>query len=281
MGRAIRIEFTGALYHVTSRGDRREDIYEDDADRRRFLELLGYVCETYNWVCHSYCLMSNHYHLVVETVEGNLSKGMRHLNGLYSQTYNRRHQKVGHVFQGRYKAILVEKESYLLELCRYVELNPVRAHMVHRAGDWPWSSYQAMAGDVTSPSWLATDFILSYFAAKKGVAIKAYIKFVGEGKDQPSPWENLRNQIFLGNDEFVEASMAKLDCQEHLFAELHPLKRRMPKPLEYYQQQNSTRDKAIVEAYQSGGYTMKEIGKYFGLGESMISRLLKNSRFKS
>ena len=123
MGRAIRIEFAGALYHVTSRGDRREDIYEDDTDRLRFLEVLGHVCENYNWVCHSYCLISNYYHLVVETVEENLSKGMRQLNGFYSQTYNRRHQKVGHVFQGRYKAILVEKESYLLELCRFYQLN--------------------------------------------------------------------------------------------------------------------------------------------------------------
>ena len=281
MGRAIRIEFAGALYHVTSRGDRREDIYADDTDRLRFLEVLGHVCDTYNWVCHSYCLMSNHYHLVVETAEGNLSKGMRQLNGFYSQSYNRRHQKVGHVFRGRYKAILVEKESYLLELCRYVELNPVRARMIHRVGDWPWSSYRAMVGGVPTPSWLATDFILSTFAVKKGVAIKAYIKFVGEGRNRPSPWADLKNQVFLGSDEFVEAGMAKLDNKEDLTIELHPLKRRMPKPLKYYQQQNSTRDKAIVEAYQSGGYTMKEIGKHFGLGESMVSRLLKNSRFKS
>lgn len=280
MGRAIRIEFAGALYHVTSRGDRREDIYEDDTDRLGFLDVLGNVCEIHNWVCHSYCLMSNHYHLVLETVEGNLSKGMRQLNGFYSQTYNRRHQKVGHVFQGRYKAIMVEKESYLLELCRYVELNPVRAGMVHNVGDWPWSSYRAMVGGVISPSWLETDFILSSFAAKKGAAIKAYIQFVREGKDQPSPWADLKNQIFLGSDEFVEASMAILDSREPLTTDIRPLKRRMPKPLEHYQQ-NSTRDEAIVEAYQSGGYTMKEIGKHFGLSESMISRLLKHSRFKS
>lgn len=281
MGRAARIEFAGALYHVTSRGDRREDIYEDDSDRLRFLDTLEHVCKTYNWVCHSYCLMTNHYHLVVETVEGNLSQGMRHLNGFYSQAYNRRHKKIGHVFQGRYKAILVEKESYLLELCRYVELNPVRARMVHKAGDWPWSSYRAMVGGVNAPCWLATEFILSCFAENRGSAIKAYVAFVEDGKNQPPPWSDLKNKVFLGSNEFVEASMALLDSEESLSCELLLRNRRMPKTLTYYEQHNTTRNAAIVEAYQSGGYTMKEIGKHFQLGESMISRVLKNSRFKS
>jgi len=126
MSRPLRLEFAGALYHVTSRGDRREDIYENDCDRKGFLELLGDVCETYNWVSHGYCLMSNHYHLIIETPEGNLSKGMRQLNGVYTKRFNSMHGRVGHVFQGRYKAIHVDKESYLIELSRYVVLNPVR-----------------------------------------------------------------------------------------------------------------------------------------------------------
>ena len=130
MARPLRIEFAGALYHVTSRGDRREDIYLDDGDRQLFLEVLEAVCERFNWEVHAYCLMSNHYHLLVETPDGNLSRGMRHLNGVYTQRFNRRHKKVGHVFQGRYKAILVQKENYLLELSRYIVLNPVRAGMV-------------------------------------------------------------------------------------------------------------------------------------------------------
>ena len=112
MARPLRLEFAGALYHVTSRGDRRDDIYEDDADRTNFLSVLTDVCETYNWVCHAYCQMSNHYHLLIETPDANLSKGMRQLNGVYTQWFNRAHGRVGHVFQGRYKAILVEKESY-------------------------------------------------------------------------------------------------------------------------------------------------------------------------
>ncbi len=124
MTRPVRIEFEGALYHVTSRGDRREAIYEDDADRMKFLEILETVIRDFNWVCHAYCLMTNHYHLVIETPDGNLSKGMRQLNGVYTQASNHRHDRSGHLFQGRYKAILVDGDSYLLELPRYVVLNP-------------------------------------------------------------------------------------------------------------------------------------------------------------
>ena len=151
--RSLRLEYAGALYHVTSRGDRREEIYEDDADRAMFLSIFGDVCCHYNWVCHSYCLMSNHYHLVIETPDANLSKGMRQLNGEYARQFNRVHKRVGHVFQGRYKAIHVEKESYLIELSRYVVLNPVRAYMVSEAEDWPWSNYRATTCLLyTSPS---------------------------------------------------------------------------------------------------------------------------------
>src|SRR6266550_1709297 len=116
MARPLRIEFPGALYHVTARGDRREDIYLDDKDHSQFLTLLGEVCHRFNWIVHAYCLMTNHYHLVIETPDGNLAKGMRQLNGVYTQNFNRRHGRIGHVFQGRYKAILVQKETYLLEL---------------------------------------------------------------------------------------------------------------------------------------------------------------------
>jgi len=138
MARPLRLEFAGALYHVTSRGDRREEIYSDDQDRQIWLDTLGRACDRFNWVVHAYCQMTNHYHLVVETVDGNLSRGMRQLNGQYTQGFNRRHNLVGHLFQGRYKAILVQKEAYLLELSRYVVLNPVRAGMVKRPEEWPW-----------------------------------------------------------------------------------------------------------------------------------------------
>ena len=140
MARPIRLEFPGELYHIASRGDRRDDIYEIDADRKSFQSLFENVCADNNWVCHGYCLMSNHYHLLVETPDGNLSRGMQQLNGVYTQLFNRVHNRMGYVFQGRYKAIHVEKEDYLLELCRYVVLNPVRAGMVRSAREWKWSS---------------------------------------------------------------------------------------------------------------------------------------------
>ena len=194
MSRPLRLEFIGALYHVTSRGDRREEIYDTDQDRESFLAILGEVCERYNWVCHAYCLMSNHYHLLIETPDANLSKGMRQLNGVYTQTYNRANDKAGHVFQGRYKAILVEKEAYLLELSRYIVLNPVRAKMVRSAKDWRWSSYRATVGQSPTPSWLTTDWVLSAFGRIKKKAIQNYRTFVSEGRGQPSPWYDLRHQ---------------------------------------------------------------------------------------
>ncbi len=135
MSRPLRIEFAGAFYHVTSRGNGRKSIYRDGEDRSSFLQVLHKVNQRCHWLCHAYCLMDNHYHLIIETPEGNLSRGMRQLNGVYTMYFNRRHRSVGHIYQGRYKAILVEKESYLLEVCRYVTLNPVRAGLVKRPED--------------------------------------------------------------------------------------------------------------------------------------------------
>ncbi|MDX8409364.1 MAG: transposase [Mariprofundales bacterium] len=142
MARPLRVEFSGAIYHVTSRGNAQADIYLDDTDRADFLDTLANVIERFGWVCHAYCLMTNHYHLVIETPQANLAQAMRQLNGVYTQRFNRRHHRVGHIFQGRYKAILVEHDVYLLELGRYVVLNPVRAGMVEGARHWPWSSYR-------------------------------------------------------------------------------------------------------------------------------------------
>jgi putative transposase len=186
MARPLRIELAGGLYHITSRGDRREDIYLDDGDRFLWLDILAQTCRRFNWVCHAWCQMTNHYHLVMETVEGNLSEGMRHFNGVYTQAVNRKHRRVGHVFQGRYKAILVEKDSYLLELSRYVVLNPVRARMVSEPGDWPWSSYRSMTGQADSPEWLQTDALLAQFGKQRDDAVLRYIDFVRAGVGLPS-----------------------------------------------------------------------------------------------
>ena len=151
MARPLRIEFAGALYHITARGNAQQDIYLTDDDREQFLEILQRVNDRHQWQCHAYCLMSNHYHLLIETPDANLSKGMRQLNGVYTQSYNRKHDRAGHVFQCRFKGILVEKDSYLLELARYIAFNPVRAGRVRSAKDWTWSSYRATAGQCQPP----------------------------------------------------------------------------------------------------------------------------------
>ena len=127
MARPLRIEYDGALYHLTSRGNERKAIFKDDTDRQLFLNTIVQVTERFHWICHAYCLMDNHYHLVIETPDGNLSQGMRHINGVYTQAFNRRHHRVGHLFQGRFKGILVQKESHFLEMCRYVVLNPSKS----------------------------------------------------------------------------------------------------------------------------------------------------------
>lgn len=276
MSRPLLLEFAGALYHVTSRGDRRDDIYECDEDRVKFLSLLGDVCESFNWVCHAYCLMDNHYHLLIETPDANLSKGMRQLNGVYTQVFNRQHDRVGHVFQGRYKAIHVERESYLLELARNIVLNPVRAGMVRQAQDWPWSSYRITIGREQPQPWLDTEWLLAAFAKRKATAIKRYKQFVAEGKGVPSPWTILPNQVFLGNDVFVETMQKMIDGEKEL-SEI-PCSQRRLKPLELseYENQAASRNEAIFNAYRSGGYTQKEIGDYFGLHYARISRIIKN-----
>src|SRR5712692_7942277 len=156
MSRPLRLEHPGAVWHITSRGNDRQRIFSDDVDRECFVSLLGRTVDLFRWRLHAFVLMGNHYHLVLETPELTLSRGMRQLNGLYAQAFNRRHKRAGHLYQGRFKAILVEKDSHLLELVRYVVLNPVRAGLATSAKDWPWSSYRGTAGLARAPEWLQT-----------------------------------------------------------------------------------------------------------------------------
>lgn len=281
MARPLRLEFAGALYHVTSRGDRQEDIYDDDDDRQVFLSVMASVCESCNWICHAYCLMSNHYHLLVETPDANLSRGMRQLNGVYTQTFNRRHGRVGHVFQGRYKAILVDRENYLLELSRYIALNPVRAGMVASAKDWPWSSYRATIGQTKKPDYLNTEWLLAAFAKRKSVAIERYKEFVAAGESQPSPWALLRNQIYLGSEPFVEKMKSLVDGEKELSEVPLSQRRPLPKALSSYEAASKDRNDAIIKSYRGGGYTLKEIGDYFGLHYSTVSGIIKNHKSKT
>jgi len=204
MARPLRLEFPGALYHLTARGNAQHPIFLDATDRQQFLRLLAREIQQQHWRCFVYCLMDNHYHLVLETPEPNLSRGLRRLHGTYTQWFNRRHHRVGHVLQGRYKSLLVEKERYLLELCRYVVLNPVRANMVGEAEAWMWSSYRATAGLQPVPDWLDVSAVWALFDPAVLTAQAAYRHFVAEGVGQPAPWTDVRGQIFLGSDAFRE-----------------------------------------------------------------------------
>lgn len=275
MARPLRIAFAGALYHITSRGNARENIYQDEEDRRIFLDLLDRSCKRHAWVCHAYCLMPNHYHLLIETSQPTLSKGMKYLNGIYTQRFNRRHHRVGHVLQGRFKAILVDTEAYLLELSRYIVLNPVRAKLVHSAENWPWSSYRATAGLATSHPCLTVDWVLSVFGKAKKLAHERYRVFVQEGKIQPSPWASLKNQVYLGSDEFVEDMLDKLNPKQSLADIPKRQKRRPAKPLTYYQDQYSDRTRAMASAYLSGQYTLTQVGQQFGVSCATVSRAVK------
>lgn len=272
MARPVRIELAGGLYHVTSRGDRREPIYEGDDDREAWLDLFGRVCGRFNWRCHAYCQMGNHYHLVVETPEANLAQGMRQLNGVYTQHVNRTQGKSGHVFQGRYKAILVEKDSYLLELGRYVVLNPVRAGMVPEAGAWPWSSYRGMVGEASVPPWLETDWLLGQFSQYRTQAIAQYADFVRAGVGQPSLWGALRNQIFLGGDQFVAQMQAQVGGADRLAEVPRAQRRALAKPLDDYVARHPDRNAAMAAAYRSGQYSMKAIAEHFGVHYATVSR---------
>jgi len=205
MARPLRLEFAGALYHVTARGNARQRIYLDEEDRRAYLDLLGKEVGQQGWCCYAYCLMDNHYHLLIETPEPNLVAGMRRLNGVYTQAFNRRHRRVGHLFQGRYKAIVVDKDAYLRELCRYIVLNPVRAKAVKRPERWPWSSYGATLGEGPAPSWLAVEEVRALFPGRG-----AYRRFVEEGMGGDSPWTVLRGQIYLGGEDFLKRMQRRL-----------------------------------------------------------------------
>jgi putative transposase len=214
MARPLRLEHAGAIWHVTARGNRKEDIFVDDRDRRALLEHLAVTIEMYKWRVHAWVLMTNHYHLVLETPEPNLGRGMQRLNGPYAQGSNKRHGRVGHVFQGRYKAILVERESHLLELTRYVVLNPVRARMVERAEDYPWSSYRQTLGLVQGMDWLETGWTLLHFGRGMREARRRFREFVAEAAASDyHPWGRLTGQIYLGGEVFRERVDALLSTR--------------------------------------------------------------------
>ena len=278
MARPLRIEFVGALYHVTARGNRRECIYEDDIDRKRFLKIFGQVIMESHWLCHAYCLMPNHYHVVIETPEGNLSKGMRQLNGVFTQASNRRHRRTGHLFQGRYKAILVDAETYLLELTRYVVLNPVRAKIVEHPGAWPWSSYVAMTGAAACPSWLTTDRLLAQFSTRRKEAVRQYIQFVAQGREEASIWDNLNCQVFLGDDQFVLGMQKQMKGMSQ-DVNIPSVQRRPPAPaLAEIAAVHESRNQAVRAAYATGAYSYQQLSEFFSVHFTTVGKIVRMGR---
>jgi REP element-mobilizing transposase RayT len=285
MARPLRIEFDGALYHVTSRGNGKRDIFLDDTDRLIFLDTLEEVIKKFNWLSHAYCLMNNHYHLLVETPDGNISSGMRHLNGVYTQRFNKRHNKVGHLFQGRYKAILINKESHLLEVARYIVLNPVRAKLVEKPQFWKWSSFSATAYREEHPC-VHVDWILSQFSDDVKNAKRQYVKFVLAGVGEDSIWKDVTSQILLGDEVFIEKLLPLVKEKESL-KEIPRVQRYLKRPeLEEIFKGISIEDKRIrnekmFEAVYKWGYKQSEVADYLGVHYSMVSKVVRNSRFKT
>jgi putative transposase len=283
MSRPLRIEFPGAVYHITSRGDRREPIFEDDDDRHAFLHIVAQAAARFDAAVLAYCLMDNHYHLVIHTRCGNLSRLMQQLNGVYTQTYNRRHTKAGHLFQGRFKGILVDENAYLLEVCRYVDLNPVRARLVRDPGRWRWSSYNAHTGNCPAPVWLDTPAVHGYLlgrdaatAADRRRAGVRYAALVAAGKGVKLWDDALAQQIYLGGPDFIGRMQALIGKDTSRAKDIPRLQRRAAaKPIDYYLKRNKDRDAAICEAVTTGHHSMTDVGKALGLTVSRISRIVK------
>jgi putative transposase len=279
MSRPLRIEYPDALYHVTARGDRREAIFEDDQDRHTFLQIFEKVIRQFNWQCYAWCLMDNHYHLLIQTPDANLSKGMRQLNGVYTQASNRRHGRVGHLFQGRFKAIVVDSDAYLQELSRYVVLNPVRAGMVKNPADWPWSSYRASLGLEAPASWLATDALLAVFAEQRAMAQNRYMEFVAAGIHAQSPWHHLKGQVFLGDDAFVQRMQGFLGDHQRDDVQIPSTQRRQPPPaLQKIASEAPNRNSAIQMAYATGAYSYQAIADYFGIHFTTVGRVVRGQK---
>ncbi len=295
MARPLRIEFPGAIYHVTSRGDRRERIFVDDDDRRALLEVLARGMQRFDARVLSYCLMGNHYHFVLQTRCANLSLLMRHINGVYTQNFNRRHGVVGHLFQGRFKAILVDQDAYLLQVCRYVELNPVRAQMVPAAGDWPWSSYRAHVGQAPlgvaqedHRAWLDTAGLYAHLLghsadtpAQVRQARRLYAQHVAAGHAQPLWERGLNRQIYLGDDAFVARMQAVAAQATAANREVPKAQRSAPRTLAYWLRECASRHEALRNAHVLSGISMTALAAELGLTVARVSQLVARAERES
>ena len=284
MARPLRITYPGAFYHVTSRGNERKAVFKSKRDREKFLEYLESATQRYDARIHTYCLMDTHYHLLLETPSGNLSQIMRHINGAYTTYFNVKRDRSGHLFQGRYKAILVDIDEYAKELSRYIHLNPVRAQMVETPEDYDWSSYKFYIGKQRSAKWLCRDFILGYFGRKVSSAEKMYQDFVNALTDQEytSPLEQVVSSTLLGSADFIEYIKDNFLSAKKPDKELPALKKLVKKPSmqDIFKEVELVfaKDKVLsrnIKMYLCTRYTgnkLKEIGFHFGIGESGVSQ---------
>jgi REP element-mobilizing transposase RayT len=280
MGRPLRIEFEGACYHVTSRGNEQKDIFKSKRDREKFLGYLESAVFRYGAIVHAWCLMTNHYHLLLETPRGNLSQIMRHINGAYTNYFNAKRKRAGHLFQGRYKAILIEADAYLVELSRYIHLNPVRAGIVVKPEDYPWSSYGAYVDLQPPVKWHQTEFILEHFAGRSD----RYRQFVEDLLDKAyeSPLTQTVAATVLGSETFVRHFTETHVAQKPAGRDV-PAVRHLAKPLQLEKILNTVRETmtdeetarkaSIYLAHRYSGARLKELGVYFGLSESGVSQL--------
>ena len=276
MSRPLRLELSGALYHVMARGNAKQAIYLDDQDRCFFLESLWNISERLDWQVWAYCLMNNHYHLLLQTAQPTLARGMRDLNGVHSRTFNQRHDRVGHLFQGRYKSVIVDKSSYLMEVTRYIVLNPVRSGLCAAPEEWRWSSYRAAAGLAHAPARLAARAALAPFGADSEQTRGAFVEFVRAGLTASDPVTGHRVPAILGDDAFVaEVAQSTAPPSPEV-----PRVDRAWKPLEQYAREATSRNQAIRAAYATGHYSQADIARYFRLHYSSVSRVVGNSSFR-
>ena len=290
MARPLRIQFPGAFYHVTSRGNEQKNIYKSEQDREKFLSYLESAVERYGAVIHVYCLMSNHYHLLLETPNSNLSQIMRHINGAYTTYYNTKRKRAGHLFQGRFKAILVEKDQYATTLSRYIHLNPVRAGITAKPVEYDWSSYRFYTGSQKTPEWITTEFILGYFGRNNSSARKGYRKFVHDlvKQEYESPLKEVIASTLLGSIEFVKDVQekylfnAKNDRDIPALTELSKRKSideiRQVVDSEFGSDTRLAKKAMLYFCHKISGRKLKEIGMSFGIGESAVS--LSSRRFR-
>jgi len=274
MARPLRIEYPGAFYHITSRGNARQNIFKTKKDFTDFLDILEENIERYNWECYAYCLMSKHYHLLIKTLDSNLAQGMRQLNGVYTQKFNYNHKTVGHILQGRYKAILVDEEKYFYELMRYIVLNPVRAKMVKSPEMYYWSSHKEMIrkGD---------DVIIEKKEAlKRFDGLEEYKKYIKLGAGDADVWEDLKGGVVLGSINFVEKIREYISKEKRKSADIKKSEKFVGRPalskiFEKKDMSSKERNDLIYRAYSKYGYFLSEIGREVGLHNSSVGKIIK------